>query len=380
MKEASRIHRVAMELVEKAYLARLRGEAQEAEELLRKASETERAAAAQLAEEYEAEPTRSVLYRSAASLAVECGELREAEKLISMGLAGNPPDEIADELRDLLEKVYFERHLALRGIELRQDEFQFSISGDLVGFGVAHSEEFVERVQKIETLVYRTAERKLQRPFRKSGRRAGELQREVELYVSIPRAASFAVSFRLGSSKQLKLPGMDLCEEVINDILMGLELFNRGEGDRLRKQIGDETYYTNFIVLARSIAPDGKNVRSVGFTGGTRGREKSVVLSTPRSQVLKVEAIAEVEEKREKAEVRGFLRFADARKEDEGLIEVIDENNKEHKIKVPGGMMADIVRPMFAYEVVVSGYRVKQLIMLENIERAAEEPGGRNSD
>jgi hypothetical protein len=43
-----------------------------------------------------------VLHRSAASLAVECFQLREAERLIGRALAGNPPPDIADELRDLL--------------------------------------------------------------------------------------------------------------------------------------------------------------------------------------------------------------------------------------------------------------------------------------
>ena len=51
-----------------------------------------------------------MLHRSAATLAVECGELRYAERLIGRALAGNPPEDIADELRDLLlEEVYSRR-------------------------------------------------------------------------------------------------------------------------------------------------------------------------------------------------------------------------------------------------------------------------------
>jgi hypothetical protein len=48
------------------------------------------------------------LHRSAAALALECGVLREAERLIAAALSGDPPNEIAEELRDLLEQVYFE--------------------------------------------------------------------------------------------------------------------------------------------------------------------------------------------------------------------------------------------------------------------------------
>ena len=54
---------------------------------------------------------RSVLHRSAASLALNCEEYRLAEKLLAVGLAGDPPAEIADEMRDLMEQVYSHREL-----------------------------------------------------------------------------------------------------------------------------------------------------------------------------------------------------------------------------------------------------------------------------
>ena len=77
----------------------------------RQAYENELGAANQLRDPSSPEPTRSILFRSAASLAVDCNELREAERLIGIGLSGNPPPDIAEELRDLFEKVNFQRHL-----------------------------------------------------------------------------------------------------------------------------------------------------------------------------------------------------------------------------------------------------------------------------
>ena len=90
----------------------------------------------------EMEPTRSVLLRSAASLALDCGEVRQSERLIAQGLVGNPPEEIANELRDLLEQVNFQRHLDLHGVVLEPTGFQVSLSGLAVGFGVV-SRRFV---------------------------------------------------------------------------------------------------------------------------------------------------------------------------------------------------------------------------------------------
>jgi NTP pyrophosphatase (non-canonical NTP hydrolase) len=53
---------------------------------------------------------RGSLNWSAAVLAVECGELREAERLIGRALSGNPPNDIANKLRDLLvDEIYSQR-------------------------------------------------------------------------------------------------------------------------------------------------------------------------------------------------------------------------------------------------------------------------------
>lgn len=100
------LHRQAMDLAEAAILARRRDRfAPEVFALTREAFENERRAADLLADPAAPEPSRSVIHRSAATLAANCGEYREAERLIGRALAGEPPEEIAEELRDLLERV-----------------------------------------------------------------------------------------------------------------------------------------------------------------------------------------------------------------------------------------------------------------------------------
>jgi hypothetical protein len=110
MQDVEILHQEAMELVDRAFLARQRGDVIVALELTKAAFSQERAAADLVADLLDLEPTRSVLHRSAAVLAVECSELRSAERLIGRALAGNPPDDIANELRDLLiEEIYSRR-------------------------------------------------------------------------------------------------------------------------------------------------------------------------------------------------------------------------------------------------------------------------------
>jgi hypothetical protein len=107
MKDVKDLHHQAMRLADEADAARRQGQAQLARERLRQAFECEQQAADLVAGEPALEPTRSVLHRSAATLALECGALREAERLIAVALSGEPPEQIAEELRDLWEQVYF---------------------------------------------------------------------------------------------------------------------------------------------------------------------------------------------------------------------------------------------------------------------------------
>jgi hypothetical protein len=109
-------HQRSMDLAESATLAQQRGES--VVELWREAFEVEAQAAALLANEWQAEPTRSVLYRSAATLALRCDQVQAAERLVVTGLMGHPPEEIAAELRDLFVQINLRSFLRRQGVEL----------------------------------------------------------------------------------------------------------------------------------------------------------------------------------------------------------------------------------------------------------------------
>jgi hypothetical protein len=364
------LHRQAMNQAEMAFMAKLKGDMEYSRELTRQAFDNERKAAELLTRNFEDEPTRSVLHRSAASLALDCGEYRAAERLIAAALFGNPPDEIAEELRDLLEQVYFQRHLELRGISLSPNEVQMSISGEEVGFGMANSDEFLKRVSNTETLIYRTAERKLGRPFRERGRIINAISKEFQLFLSVPRAASFAVSMKIGGTiDQLNL----FSNEVIDELLSCFDLFNSKKDDDIKKKIPDEAYYANFIGLAKQIAPDGKRVKVVGFTASMEGAEKKVALTLPQMKVPIVEVPSLPEEKNKRVTAKGQLRYADSTSSKGGEIKLIEEDGTKHDIIVPAGMMSDIVKPLWEDIVIVTGSIVRRKILLEDINKAEEE-------
>jgi hypothetical protein len=134
MKESRRLHEQAMNSLADAYALRKNGEKEEARKVFAIAFEQEKNAA-QL-EQDGPEPTRSVLYRSAATIAYNYGNLAQAEEMLAIGLSGNPPEDIAIELRDLWGKVNPNRtHLFQRvAYTMKKDTLKEMFASFLVSY------------------------------------------------------------------------------------------------------------------------------------------------------------------------------------------------------------------------------------------------------
>jgi len=98
------IRQQASFVIQEAIVAQAKGN-EDAIQLFEKAFEFEKQAALMLINDFDNEPTRSVLFRSAGSLAMNCKKYREAEKLFAQGLAGEPPRRIMLQLRALYREI-----------------------------------------------------------------------------------------------------------------------------------------------------------------------------------------------------------------------------------------------------------------------------------
>lgn len=106
MKTFQTIHNEAMDFALLADSSQRRGDKEEAERLFGLAFDKE-SEAAYLAEELgNPEPGLSILFRSAAWLGVNCGRLKEAEKIAIHALNRNGESAVAEELRDVLKHIY----------------------------------------------------------------------------------------------------------------------------------------------------------------------------------------------------------------------------------------------------------------------------------
>jgi len=100
-KNQNSLHDQAMHLANLAMNASKNDDAKQAKQYFQEAYLLEQQVAMSLVNDFEQEPSRSVLFRSAAYLALKAELYRDAERMAAFGLCGNPPSEIADELRDV---------------------------------------------------------------------------------------------------------------------------------------------------------------------------------------------------------------------------------------------------------------------------------------
>ncbi|HZK98055.1 MAG TPA: hypothetical protein VFC67_27885 [Prolixibacteraceae bacterium] len=362
------IHNRAIEFADLAFMKKFNGLFDEAKELFLQAFKLEREAAYAAKEQNIGEPTISVLLKSAASLAINCDNYIDAEKLICLALYGDPPTEIAEELRNLLEELYFQRHLQLQGISISTTELQLVIAGRGIGYGMAKSDLVFDKLNIFEKLTLRTAERILGKPFRSKGDVAKVIKMNFQPYLSVPRAASFAFTIRLGGvSQQAKLEGFDNSIEVIEDLVNNISLVNLGEYESLRDNIKDEVYFRNFISLSKELAPDGEEINLVGLTIVRNGEQKDVQFTRIRSDIqtsIFEESIIKTDQNHI-IELTGHLFAAN---EEQNNIRLKVEKEGNYSITVPDGLN-DIVKKYWGEQVKIKGILLKpRVIKLSDID------------
>lgn len=105
IEKVNQLHEQAMQFAEEAFLAKRSKEVNTSKKLYDEAYHLEEQAALLMITDYDIEPTRSVLFKGAASLAFNAEKHQEAERMIRFALLGNPPTPIERELYALLLKI-----------------------------------------------------------------------------------------------------------------------------------------------------------------------------------------------------------------------------------------------------------------------------------
>lgn len=100
------LHRKALAAWDESGELRKLGQHEKAREQIKVALSFSKQSAALLKDRLDQEPSRSLIYQTAAAFAIDCGEYRQAEELIGQAIAGTPPEENLRTLRFLLKDVW----------------------------------------------------------------------------------------------------------------------------------------------------------------------------------------------------------------------------------------------------------------------------------
>ena len=348
-------HNMAMEFADLGLSKRAQGEHQRAQAYFEQALDFELAAIAAL--DRSGGLGWSILHRSAGTLALDCQRFRQAEQITARALAGEPHPDIADELRDVLEQSNFHRHLSWNDVAIGQWEIRMNLVGRAVASGVTNLSCLLPRMETIQKMVHRTTQRMLDLSYR--ARVPKHIREHYPIFASAPRSGSFAIALRLGHpAAAVPFPGFVGPVEVIGEFIDLMAMVNNGDMGAVERRIPDPAYRNNFVGLAKTLAPDGKDIRQVGFAANAGGDIRTVALTKPRSQIRIIDA-ATAPDASDRIEVTGLLRYADAsaRSNSRSRIKIIETGGQTHDIEVPSGMMDDIVRPMWNSSVTVAGTR-----------------------
>ena len=105
MAHIDQLHNQAMDLAENAFLAQQKGDKTAFVQLSKEAFLLEKAAAMLLQNQLDAEPSRSILFKSAAFLAFDAQEFQECRDMITYTLLGKPDTTIKAEMNQLFDET-----------------------------------------------------------------------------------------------------------------------------------------------------------------------------------------------------------------------------------------------------------------------------------
>ncbi len=357
----SQLHDEAMEFSDQSFVARRLGDHKEFLRLSSLAYERESKAADLMAGE-DVEPTRSILHRSAATLAFRCQEYDRAKRLAYRALAGNPPSDIEWELNDLLCTVRLEE----AGIRLGKEQLQFSLQGGEVGYGKAAISELTSRIPSIRSMLQITAKSYYHRLSDATGAIADGFS-EIPIFIDGFSPGSFIVSLRIGIPIQRELPGFERFENIVEPFLENLSLLDKGEFYELQKELDDPNAYLGFVKAARKLAPDGNRVDSVKFQASVHDQLKMVSINVTQRYL---EDVPMPEPSAEQEALNGY-QVTDSDLQKEGVLKVADalvntecvlvtDDNVKWDIEGPEDVLDDIVRTYFKRRVAISGKQMKK--------------------
>jgi hypothetical protein len=247
--------------------------------------------AATLAFERDTSPTtRMILLRSAAHLAREARQWASGLDLAIRALGAEDMRSNRTELLRILDTLRTYEHLATDGVELSDSEVQLALAGPEAAPGFARAEEVNRRINNVRKLLVRNNMRRLGLPFDSPVQKTRLFREAFTPYVSVPRAASYAITMRFGVHEQTELPLGNAdrlphpsVPEALEELIRTAKEYVRGGPAAISKIIQNEDYAKATTSLLRDLSPDVVRVQTVGLTIVRNGRADPIALPSRKS-------------------------------------------------------------------------------------------------
>lgn len=268
MTDVNRWHYQAMEFVDSGRRARKIGEHDKARAFYAQALEFER----QAADEAKTQPSKAILYRSAAWIALEAEDPAESERLAACGLmAHDVPEKRKQELRAVAEEARMRLYTPMAPPSAVA-AILIHMEGPAIAYGMAPPRIVETRKEALLNIVLRTAEREKGLSFRKGGKSSMEAYLQP---VISQQAASVCVQIALMGGIQ---PDLWLQHErIVQQVQRCLAYVCNNNEIALADAIRDTVYRNDFKASATRLTPDGEQVSAVDVITSIRGDSQAPV-------------------------------------------------------------------------------------------------------
>ena len=339
-------HQLSEQLASDAEVANRLGEQAKAESLYFDAAKAEEQALEHI------KPNKSRTYGittvSAVSLYFKAAQWANARSLAYRCLgSGQLPDFATHQLDDLLAWIKAEQS----GIDIAGGHMLVSMLGGEILSGGAPIDLVITKIQKLKSLLYRTAEHIKDLPHRKRGEPSKEIQESYKPWIFQAMPGSYQFQIAVQTDRQLNMFSQNDPDprQIVDRLYRILQACAESPQHDLLGEVPAADYRGTFLKLARDLAPTGKGFsrlsirspdskRSLVMLPATRDAINDVIRGTGSTTVMGQER-----------DIRGVLRALHL---DADWIEV-NEEGKNVRIERVNEDVDDRIGPMVNHPVIV---------------------------
>lgn len=372
----SEYHIVSEKYAAEADSARRLGKSEFAENLYRQAANQEALAFDALGQDKLR--TRGITAVSAVALWYKAREFSHAERAAHQYLAsGSIPTFAEFQLRDLLSSIWTASAAEKAGVRFVPGDVLVSVKGGEVIHGGAPLELIVQKVEGIQSVLYRTVEMLLARPFRKRGGPPSDIQSMFRPWLFQAPAGSYQFAVRMQEPAQRSLweEHRPKINNVTSTFFRVLRAASSNVDKELTEVVPDPQYRGAFANLARNLSPSGKTFDRLEVRDASAPSEPLVSLALDTRKELnialrKMRPPALVDDSHIQIQILGTLRGLELDKDwlEVATVEAPPGVPSRVHIEEISEVLDDVVGPMVNKPVVVTVVRRGSKFIYTDIE------------